>query len=268
MRTLIIEDEQPAARRLAKLLNEVEPSVEVVAMLDSIQAAAAWFRANASSETLPELAFVDIHLSDGLSFEIFQRVHVPCPVVFTTAYDEYSLRAFKVNSVDYLLKPIKAEELQHSVEKFKQIRALYAAPRQGTMPPPPNAHLESLVKNLLRQETTYRSRFLVQRREQFITIAVEDVAYFYSEHKLTHLVMHTGAIHIVEQTLEELETQMNPRAFFRANRQCIVSLQAIDTIHTFFNGKLKLALKPPPHSLDEVVVSREKASMLKQWLDQ
>jgi DNA-binding LytR/AlgR family response regulator len=264
MRTVIIEDEPPAARRLIKLLDEVGAGLTVMETLDSVDSSVAWLANRQSPETAPELAFMDIHLSDGLSFEIFQRVHVPCPVIFTTAYDEYSLRAFKVNSVDYLLKPIKAEELQQSVEKFKQLRALYG---NGASAASTNDHLETLVRSLLKHEPAYRTRFLVQRREQFITIAVEDVAYFYSEHKLTHLVTHAGAAHIIEQTLEELEAQMNPRDFFRANRQCIVSLRAIAAIHTFFNGKLKLTLAPATKAAEDVVVSREKANLLKQWLD-
>jgi DNA-binding LytR/AlgR family response regulator len=311
MRILIIEDEQPAARRLTKLLGEVEPSAEVVATLDSVSAAVAWFGAlgghghpDKHPDTAPELAFMDIHLSDGLSFEIFQRAPVPCPVIFTTAYDEYSLRAFKVNSVDYLLKPIKADDLRRSVDKFKHLRTLYApptlAPASALAPASvpasvpafaPNEHIESLVKSLLKQEPAYRSRFLLKRREDYLVVRTDDVAYLYSEHRLTHLVRRDGTRHIVEFTLDELERELHPQHFYRVNRQFLVHFEAIVGIHRFFDGKLKLSLDPAPKavaptlsattisatstnatsatssSITEVIVGRDGAAAFKAWLD-
>jgi len=279
MKTLIIEDELPAARRLKKLLTELEPQVEVLDTLDSVSGAVAWLRertATSARAVLPELIFMDIHLSDGLSFEIFGHVTVPVPVIFTTAYDEYSLRAFKVNSVDYLLKPVSVEELRASVEKFKNLQSLYSSTSSVDFPTTAasalvgdTAHLQSLFASLIKQEPTYKTRFLVQQRDRLLSIPVSDVAYWYSEHKLTHLVTHTGATHIIEQTLEDVESQVSPKEFFRVNRQFMVSVVAIAEIHTYFHGKLKLTLKPAVKASlnDDVVVSREKAALVKQWLD-
>jgi two-component system, LytTR family, response regulator LytT len=255
--TILIEDEAPAARRLAKLLTELEPNIQFLAQPDAIGGAIEALR-----QHTPDLLFSDIQLADGLSFEVFRHVPVACPVIFTTAYDEYAIRAFSVNSIDYLLKPIDPAKLAQSLAKFRSLRS-------GNVPNVPEA-FQQLMAEMLRNQPlnvpTYRSRFLVSFRDRLDSIAAQDVAYFYSEQKITHLLTHTGKLYPLGQTMDELEAQLDPRQFFRANRQFIVSIGAIGSIHTHFSGKLKLTLKP--EAQDEVMVSREKAGPFKDWLNQ
>lgn len=250
---LIIEDEAPTARRLQKLLLEVEPAAVVLERLDAISSSVAWLREN----SLPDLLLCDIRLADGLSFDIFTQVEVTSPVVFTTAYDEYALRAFDVNSVDYLLKPVEREALARAVSRVRL---------RQTPAVPPLAGLEELFRSFQTSQPTYRNRFLVTFRDTLQAIGCEEVAYFYSEHKVTHLVTRSGATFVVDPTLEELEQQLDPRKFFRVNRQVVLCAEAIRQIHVYFNGKLKLDLVPALP--DEVIVSRERASIFKRWLDQ
>ena len=255
MTTILIEDEAPAARRLAKLLTELEPGLQILAQPDTIAGAVSALRHNQ-----PDLIFSDIRLADGLSFEAFRQVDVLCPIIFTTAYDEYAIRAFSVNSIDYLLKPIDPQKLAQSLAKFRQLRPA---------PPAESINFQVLMMQLLEQgearRPVYRSWFLVSYRDQLTSIPVEDVAYFRSEQKVTHLITMGGKLHPIGQTMDELETQLNPQLFFRVNRQFMVSVGAIGTIFTHFNGKLKLDLRPDtPH---EVLISRDKASALKGWLN-
>jgi two-component system LytT family response regulator len=253
MNVVIVEDEALAAKRLKNLLEACDGSIQIVASLDSVSAAVAWFQRDAK----PDLAFFDIQLSDGLSFEIFKQVKLENPIIFTTAYDDYALQAFKVNSIDYLLKPIDAEDLKQSLEKLKALKMRF----QPTMP-----DIEALLKNLIEKKSSYRARFLVALRDEWIAIPIQDVAYFYSEHKQTRLVRIDGKKFMIEQTMEELQSELNPAHFFRANRQFIVSLKAIAAIHKFFGGKLKVSLSPP--ALEAVTVSRETSSAFKAWLNQ
>ncbi|MBO0931497.1 LytR/AlgR family response regulator transcription factor [Fibrella aquatilis] len=255
MTTILIEDEAPAARRLAKLLTQLEPDIQILAQPDTITGAVGALRHNQ-----PDLVFSDIRLADGLSFEAFRQVEVSCPIIFTTAYDEYAIRAFSVNSIDYLLKPIDPEKLAQSLVKFRQLRPTTL---------PESTTFQALMTRLMQQgeanRPVYRSRFLVSYRDQLTAVPIDDVAYFYSEQKITHLITAGGKLYPVAQTMDELETQLDPQRFFRANRQFMVSVGAIGTIFTHFNGKLKLDLRPAtPH---EVLVSREKATALKAWLN-
>lgn len=245
---VIVEDEKPNADRLKRLIRNIRPDAEVVAVLESISDCLAWFLENPQ----PDVVMMDVRLSDGLSFEIFDQVQLECPIIFTTAYDEYAVRAFKYNSIDYLLKPVEQEELLDAIEKLESY------PQGDT-----NKAVEGLLNFIHPKE--YRSRFLLPYRDGYKSLLVSEVAYFYSEQKMTRAKLHSGAEEVVPQTLEELEQQLNPKFFFRANRQFIIHIDAIQHLHNYFNGKLKVEIKGNPEV--EIVVSREKAQLVKSWLD-
>lgn len=246
---LIAEDEKPNADRLKRLLKIIRPKAEVVGVLDSVADCVEWLATNPR----PDVIMFDVRLSDGLSFEIFDKICIETPVIFTTAYDEYAVRAFKYNSIDYLLKPVEQEELQAALYKLEHLAGGQTAP----------SSLEGLLNFL--QPKEYRSRFLLPYRDGYKSVLVDDVAYFYSELKITHAKLANGAEEIVPQTMEELEQQLNPKSFFRANRQYIIHIDAIQRVANYFNGKLKIDIKNNPNI--EVIVSREKAQSLKTWLD-
>ncbi len=254
MNVIIIEDEYPAAERLTKLLERADPQVRVVATLDSVASAVPWLQTHPA----PDLIMSDIQLSDGLSFEIYERVLIKSPIIFTTSYDEYAIRAFRHKSIDYLLKPIKFEELQRSIEKY---RDLHRAPSDAN----PAAQLEKLLDTLSHTGRTHKKRFLVKKGEQLIPVADEDTAYFYTENELVYLITHTGKKYILDYTLEQLLTLLDPAHFFRINRQFIVSLAAVQQIHTYFSSRLKLQLKPGADA--EVLVSKGQVRHFKAWLE-
>ena len=254
MKILIIEDEYPAAERLEKLIRKTEPDVQVLAILESIRQAHAWFP-NAPDT---DLIFSDIQLSDGLSFQIFEAYPVHSPIIFTTSYDEYAIKAFKVRSVDYLLKPVKAQELEQAIGKFKKLRQTFSAPDYALK-------IEALVDSLQTTGKKSKTRFLVKSQEQLIPVPHEQVAYFYTANELVCLVRQDGKKFLIDYTLEELEKIIDPARFFRLNRQYIANLSAIDRIHAYFNGKLKLELSP--QTPQEVIVSREKAQPFKEWME-
>lgn len=249
MKVLIIEDENAAARRLEKLLNEVEPDIAVLQQLDSVENAVQWLQANPH----PDLIFLDIHLADGASFEIFEHVNVACPVIFTTAYDEYALQAFKVNAVDYLLKPIKSSELTNAMEKYKRV----------FKPAPDYA---ALLETLRRQDgQSYLRRMLIRFGNSIKLLEMGDAAYFYTKDKITFLVARTtGKRFPVDYPLDKLETLLDPRIFFRINRQFIVNVAAIREMHPYSKSRVKVDLEP---STDlETVVSTERSAEFKKWL--
>lgn len=246
---VIIEDEKPNADRLKRLLKMLRPRTEVVAVLDGIADSVLWFENNRH----PDLVMMDIRLSDGLSFDIFDKVRLTCPVIFTTAYDEYAVRAFKYNSVDYLLKPVEPEELGKALEKLENT----------TGPQFDQKTLEGLLNFF--QPKSYRTRFLLPYRDGYKSLLVSDVSYFYSENKITRARLKNGLEEPLAQTMEELENQLDPQAFFRVNRQFIVHIDAVLQVHNYFNGKLKLDIKNCSDT--EIIVSREKAMQLKTWLD-
>lgn len=254
MKIVIVEDEIPAAKRLEKLIKEIDNEIVIETKLDSIETAVAWFNNHAQ----PDLVFMDIELADGQSFEIFNQIKITAPIIFATAYDEFALKAFKVNSIDYLLKPIDKQALQLAIEKFKALKSSFKTETKADFDI--NAILKTLSPN-----KEGKSRFLVKLGERLISVEKEQIAYFMSEDKLTFLVTHDKNKYVVDQTLDELEAQVNVKEFFRINRQFISSLKAIGSIHNYFNGKLKLNLSPQVK--EEVLVSREKASFFKEWLD-
>ncbi len=255
MNVLIIEDEALAVRQLKKLLNDIDPSIQVVGSLDSIESSVSWLR----NHPEPDVLFVDIQLSDGLSFEIFKQCSVTAPIIFVTAYDEYALQAFKVNSIDYLLKPIEKKELEMSIEKYRKFNHQYSLLSQ-------RRDLATLLTKFQPSHISYKTRFLVKTGQTFITILTADIAYLVCDQTLCYIVTKDGKKHLIDGTLEELEDQMDPHEFFRLNRQFLASIESITKVHNYFNRKLKIELNPSINI--EIVVSREKATALKNWLNQ
>ncbi|QHS61282.1 LytR/AlgR family response regulator transcription factor [Chitinophaga agri] len=245
---LIIEDELPNAARLKKLLLQIDRTIEIVGEIQTVEAAINWLQAHPH----PDVICMDIKLTDGLSFEIFDHVTIKSHVIFITAYDEYALKAFEVNGIDYLLKPLDEAQLQKSITRIKTLVNRTTSP-----------DLLEVIRRMQQREDVYRTRFLVSYRDMFIPVMVHNIAYFFSEHKLVYLVTSEGDRYAIDQTLEELEQELHPKEFFRATRQYIVSAAAIRKIHQTFNGKLRLDLHPPT---EEVLVSREKSIALRKWL--
>ncbi len=253
MKVLIIEDEAPAVRRLESLLKQVQAHVEILDVIDTVEAAVKWLRIHPS----PQIIFMDIQLADGISFEIFEKVEVQAPIIFITAYDAYTLRAFKVNSIDYLLKPIDPEELKKSIQKFQQITEQF---RQYSM-----ENIQSLLQSVTQNEPEYKSRFLVKLGERLIYIPQNEIAYFYAQQKIVLLITQEKRKYALDYSLDELETQLDPQYFFRLNRQFLTRIDAIQGIHNYFKGKLKIQLSPEAEK--EVTVSRERSTLFKRWLD-
>jgi DNA-binding LytR/AlgR family response regulator len=254
MKALLIEDEYPAAERLVKLIQKADPDIEIVGVLESISAAKAWFETHPD----PDLIFSDIQLSDGLSFVIFDEIPIRSPIIFTTSYDEYAIKAFKVKSIDYLLKPIKPQELSIAIEKFKQMRGAFSGQDYAL-------RIQSLLDTLPSTGRKYKTRFLVQQNDQLLPIAQSEIAYFFTANEMVCLVRDDGRQFLIDYTLEELSNLLDPAHFFRLNRQYIAALPAVQKIHTYFNGKLKIELAPS--AKEEILVSREKAAIFKEWLE-
>lgn len=250
MNILIIEDEPLSASMLRKLILKVEPDANVLDTVACVECAINWFNEN----QMPDLIFMDIELSDGQCFDLFEKTNISTPVIFTTAYDQYAVKAFKVNSIDYLLKPIREEELRFSIEKYK---------KQKLNP------LSDTVSQFLKGIETgqkFKNRFLVRSGNKYVIVPIEDVSYFLTEQKVTILVTNNGSKYYVDHPLEDLEEILDPSAFFRANRQSIISVHSIEHIHYHFKGKLKLDLRP--RTTEELFVSKEKAAEFKNWLNQ
>lgn len=280
MNVLIVEDEAIAIDWLKAQLREVDDSVTIVGELDSIQNAVEWLR----TMPPPDLAFMDIQLADGLSFEIFTQVHVPNPVIFTTSFDEFALQAFKVHSIDYLLKPITKIDLQRSLEKYRHLHEIYAgnmavAAASGksaekayqSEQQDSNANITRLVEQLLQAQTAQNSsRLLVQQGNKMLPLAYDDIAFISSENKLTYITTHDDKRYIKNRSLDELESLLPRETFFRINRQFIVHVGAVSSIHLQQSGKLKVYLKPLPAISKEegrdTFVSRERFSDFKAWL--
>ncbi|MEM9673997.1 MAG: LytR/AlgR family response regulator transcription factor [Cyclobacteriaceae bacterium] len=254
MNILIIEDEYPAAERLQQLLGRLDEPINVIEVLDSVEIAIRWFTENPA----PDLILSDIQLSDGLSFEIYEKVVIKSPIIFTTSYDEYAIQAFKVKSIDYLLKPIKFEELEKAITKYKQYKNEFTAEGNATK-------IERLLDNLQHTGRRHKKRFLVKKGEQLVPISDNEIAYFYTENELVYLFTPEGKRYVVDYTLEQLDGLVDTEKFFRINRQYLVHLEAIRQIHTYFNSRLKLNLQPEP--ADEVIVSKGKAKAFKIWLE-
>jgi two-component system response regulator LytT len=250
MQVLIIEDEIPAGRRLAKLLGKIDPGIDIMRQLDSVETAVAFLQSPAK----PDLLFVDIQLADGISFDIFRQTTVHSPLIFTTAFDEYALKAFKLNSIDYLLKPIDEEELRQALTKFGRLHNK----KDETMP----SRLEKFLEEM--SATKYKERLMIKRGQQLHYLKISDIAYCYAEGKLCYAVDNRGSKILLETNLSLLEKQLPPQKFYRINRQLTVNIEAIKKIHTWLGGRLKLELSPA--AIADPVVSRERVNGFKTWL--
>ncbi|CAN5501984.1 LytTR family DNA-binding domain-containing protein [soil metagenome] len=277
MTILIIEDEEPTARKLQRLLADVVPAGQVVGMTGSVEESVAWLRANSK----PDLIFMDIELADGQSFDIFNRIPVASPVIFTTAYDEYAIKAFKVNSIDYLLKPIKEADLRQALNKLQALRTVLADQESKSGMNSLEASMANLLQHLQHiapsatphavttdrprpMPSAFRDRFMIRQGQRLFSVSIDEVAFFFSRNKLSFLKTRDEHEWLVDYTMDELVQMLDPRRFFRLNRQVIAELRAVDKVHLYFNGKLKINLRPAFE--EEVVVSREKAGELKRWL--
>jgi len=251
MNILIIEDEPQAARRLESLLVELVPHAVIVGKFDAVRKSVEWFKSNPS----PDLALMDIQLADGISFQIFEQCEVKCPVIFTTAYDEYALKAFKVNSIDYILKPVDKNDLALALDKLNRLSG--KADSQKMM--------ESIGQVVSLLSKKYKERFMLKVGEHIRTISVTDILYFYSQDKTTFCCTVEGRSHILDFTIEQIEEMVNPQVFFRVNRKYLICAEALKDIITYTNSRLRQVLK---NSTDnEVIVARERVNEFKQWLD-
>ena len=249
MNALIIEDEKAAVRNLKALLCDEAPDIEIIAVLDSITESVEWFRAN----PMPELIFLDIHLADGSSFEIFEHVDITCPIIFTTAYDEYALRAFKVNSIDYLLKPIGQSDIRKAIGKLRQLKA-------GS--PVKEPDYSSLI-NVLKRQESYKTHFLVPvKGDKLLPLSVDMILFFYIHEGNVKAVVADGKEYTFTQTLDELSDCLNPNLFFRVNRQYLISRKAVLDIDLWFNGRLSVNLKVPV--AEKILVSKVRVSEFKE----
>ncbi|MGE0078815.1 MAG: LytR/AlgR family response regulator transcription factor [Bacteroidales bacterium] len=250
MNYLIIEDERLTANRLAKMVSSIRPNFNLQTSPDSVSSAVKWLKQNPH----PQLAFFDIQLADGISFEIFEQVKIDFPVIFTTAYNEYALKAFKVNSIDYLLKPINEDELKAAIEKFESTR--------NTPSSLDTTQITSLINQL---SNNYKSRFLVKVGEHLKMINCSDIALFHSMEKATFIRNIEGRDYAIDQTLDQIELVVNPSEFYRVNRACIIGINSIRDIVAYSNSRLKIV--PTVKTDEDIIVSRERVSGFKEWLE-
>jgi two-component system LytT family response regulator len=250
MRAIIIEDEKPAAEKLLKAIRQTDTLVEVVAVLNSVKSAVEWLEQN----PMPGLLFMDIELSDGLSFKIFDAINISSPVIFCTAFDEYWQEAFEHNSIDYLLKPIKQEKLEAALKKYDKLKQHFSA------------DLKQLLQAKQQSAGDYKKRFLVKRGTDYISIKTEDIAYFYATHKLVCMIDTKNQKFILDQSLSDIEKQLDPSQFYRVNRKYLVHLNAIKKIKCFPKSKLQLELEPAVN--DDIIISQDNVSAFKDWMAQ
>ncbi len=253
MQVLIIEDETPAADRLTSLLKHVSGDITIVDRLDSVESSVRFLQ----SAKPVDLVFMDIQLADGISFDIFQQTSVLMPVIFTTAFDQYTLKAFKVNSIDYLLKPVDEKELRQAIEKFRQF---YQKENDYIF----QEKIIKLVRDM--NSTRYRERLLIKRGQQLSYLKINSTAYCYADGKLCYAMDFNGSRFLLENNLAQLEEQLNPDHFFRINRNIMVNIEAVKKVHTWLGGRLKLEILPA--TTMETIVSRERVNGFKEWLGQ
>jgi two-component system LytT family response regulator len=256
MNILIIEDETIAAERIKELVQKTISNAHIVGVCDSIEQSVQFLH----SHGMPELILMDIELVDGQSFEIFREVDVTCPVIFTTAYDEYALQAFKVHSIDYILKPIQQEDLQRSMDKLRQLKTTFENKTVLDV----DALLKMLHRTTIPAGDPHRERFLVRKGQQLLSIPIEETAYFFSEEKVTFLKAADGQTYALDLSLEEVEQQVDPNRFFRGSRKYLIGRRAINSVYADFNGKYRIILKPD--AKEEVIVSRDRAAAFRKWL--
>lgn len=249
MKIVIIEDEKPAAEKLQKAIRLADPSAEICALLNSVHAAATWLQ----QHPMPDLLFMDIELGDGLSFKIFESVRITSPVIFCTAFDEYWQEAFEYNSIDYLLKPVKQEKLAAALAKYEKLKQHFAG------------NLQQLLQWQQQPAPAgYRKRFLVKRGIDYVSIKTEDIACFYATHKLVCMVDNRNQKYILDQSLAEIEKQLDPSLFYRVNRKYLVQQGAIKKIKAYPKSKLLLELDPPAD--EEIIIAQENTNAFKAWM--
>jgi two-component system, LytTR family, response regulator LytT len=249
MEAIIVEDEKLAAERLKRLVSKVYPSIQIKTILGSVEETVNYLKVDS-----PELIFLDIHLADGSSFEIFDQVKVNAPIIFTTAYDEYALKAFKVNSIDYLLKPVDEQSLKKSLEKLSQLKKEFP---QG---------IDQLLASIKDKTIQYRQRLMVVYGTKLKAIRVSDISYFFAENKLVYLMEKNGHSYIVDETLDQLHPTLDPSLFFRVNRGFIINIDAISQMNSYSRSRIKINLIPKCDK--ECITSTEKTSDFKAWLSE
>lgn len=253
MQVVIVEDEKAAARRLSQLLKELNPEIHVAGIMDTVSRAVQWFRSN----PYPDLAFFDIQLADGIGFDIFDQVRIDCPVIFTTAYDNYALRAFEVNSIDYLLKPVDRDKLQRALGKYKNLTGVQ---RYSAIAP----EIIMNAMDLFRRDK-HKERFVVKYGDHLKSIPVSEISCFISQSKATYLNTDNRHRFLIDFSLEKIESMVDPKMFFRINRGCIVSIRTIKEVVAYSNSRLRVILKDINDP--DMIVAREKVQDFKTWLD-
>ena len=248
MKAVIIEDENIAAQALQSLVREIDPEMEVLTILQTIEESVEWFEEN----PMPDLVFMDIHLADGSSFAIFENVDITCPIIFTTAYDEYALKAFEVNSIDYLLKPINKADLERALKKFKSLTSK-----------PDKASLEGLLAQMGGLKKKYKTCFLIPERDKLIPLATSNIAYIFIDTKTVKAITMDGHTYYLNQTLDDIMAQLDPEVFFRANRQFIISRAAVKDISIWFGNKLSINLLVSVP--EKIIVSKARVGEFKSW---
>jgi len=250
MNVLIVEDEILAAEKLEQMLSEVNPSIRILAKTGSIKESVKWLMNHTA-----DLIFLDIQLSDGISFSIFEQVAVSTPVIFTTAYDQYAIKAFQLNSIAYLLKPIRKSDLAESLRKYQTLKSAFSI------------DFDLLMANIQGREPDYKKRFLIQIGEKIRKIEITEIAYFYVLEKGIYLKTYQGNSYPVDLTLDRLETMLNPERFFRINRKYIVNMDSIANMVAYSRGRIKLELKPKADEEFEAIVSVDRSADFKKWLN-
>jgi DNA-binding LytR/AlgR family response regulator len=253
MKVVIIEDEAFAALRLKKMIHDFNPDIKIMAELESVAGSVKWFKSNPE----PDLIFLDIHLEDDLSFAIFDQIKISSPVIFTTAFDEYAIKAFKLKSIDYLLKPIVHEELVAALKKYEQFRGLHTD----------NVDLQSLYSLLTNKDNKYRERFSVSVGTKVKMFEVSDIAYFFALDKGIYLRTFQGKSYNVDLTLDKLEEMLNPRLFFRINRKYLVNIGSISNMVTYSRSRIKLELKPDADDELDTIVSIDRSADFRKWIN-
>ncbi len=251
MNVVIVEDELAASDNLTYLLHRIDSNIKVIKVLDSVKSSVAYF----SKPQSAELVFMDIHLADGISFEIFEQIPIIIPVIFTTAYNQYTLKAFKVNSIDYLLKPLDQDELSDSLLQFKEQKQ-----DKGIA----DNQIKGLLDLVKEKERTYKTTFLINHRDQLIPIKTQDISYFQIDEGVVRATTFDNKSYVIDGKLEELEEELDSNNFYRINRQCILRRDALSKIKQYFNGKLIVEVTPA--SAEQIVVSKAKAAEFKTWV--
>jgi DNA-binding LytR/AlgR family response regulator len=257
MKVLIIEDEPFAQQELKRLLDGLNKDIEILDMIDTVEDAVEWL----NTRKAPDLIFLDIQLADGLSFEIFKKAEVNVPVIFTTAYDEFAVRAFQLNSIDYLLKPIKQDDLARALNKLDSMKSQFSKNNDPGIKLS-KQQLESLIGTSKKE---YKSRFVAKVGDQIKHVSVADIAYFYAEDNVVFLMTSGNSRFIIDYSIEEIDKMLDPKVFYRLNRAFVVNINAIDKVYKYLNSRLKIELKPPTEK--EVLVSRAKVASFMEWME-